>query len=90
MSVCSRKKSIQTVGDRGLFLIVQGNQEDMGEFPGGQAMKDSVLSLLRYGFSPCPGNFHMAWVWQKINKSFKKLKKNTRDVYFLLRVWKPV
>ena len=41
------------------------------EFPGGLAVKDSMLSLLWLGFNPWPRNFYTPWVWEK---KIKKLK----------------
>ena len=35
------------------------------EFPGTLAIKDSVLSLLWFGFDPWPGNLLMPWVQRK-------------------------
>ena len=44
------------------------------EFPGGLVVKGLALSLLwlrsllRYGFSPWPGDFCMPWAWPKKGK----------------------
>jgi len=47
----------------------------MQEFPGGLAVKDPVLSLLRPGFEPWPGNFHIPWgTAKKKKKKKRKLK----------------
>ena len=41
-------------------------QSDMGNnFPGGLEAKDSVWSLLWFGFDPWPGNFCMLRAWEK-------------------------
>ena len=42
--------------------------------PAGIAVKDSALSLLRHGFYPWPGNFHMPQAWPKKKKKRKKQK----------------
>ena len=42
------------------------------EFPGGLAVKESVLSLLWPGCSSWPGNFHMPQAWPKKKKDMKQ------------------
>lgn len=49
----------------------------MLEFPGGLLIKDLVLSLLEFRFSPCPGNFHMPQEWPKRKK--KKERQEERQ-----------
>ena len=44
------------------------------ELPAGLAVKDSALSLLRHGFYPWPGNFHMPQAWPKKKKKKKETK----------------
>ena len=51
---------------------------DAKEFPGGLAVKDSVLSLLWVGFDPWPRNFCTPWVQQ--SKQTKDAKE-TDSVY---------
>ena len=46
------------------------------EFPGGLAIKDSVLSLLWLRFDPCPGRFHRC---SKTNKQTKKIKNQAKE-----------
>ena len=50
-------------GTRTYFWFFSKNLGE--EFPGGLAVKDSVLSLLWLRFSLWPRSFRMLWVWSK-------------------------
>ena len=52
-------------------LPLETNKE---KFPGGLAVKDLTLSLMRPRFDPWHGNSHMPRAWPKTNKRTNKQK----------------
>ena len=47
------------------MLRVDPKKRRHREFPCGLAVKESILSLLWFGFDPWPKNFPMPWAWGK-------------------------